>query len=190
MALCQRAFWLLLIKLAPLVSSPRPPGERPGSPGRPACSPPRTAAPAAQTGPDARNGRQYNGSSARCPGTTSVATGNPKGSKACQHHLHLRQVGAMILAVPKLEQPVLGHPLVAAGRRAIQPDALRRQVIHPHQLPVQRAFKGAPALVVAQRLHHPRQPVVAEVQGADALPGAPASVTSRCSAQGSTWFSR
>ena len=83
------------------------------------------------------------------------------------------QVGAMILTVPQLEHPVFGHPPVAAGRSAIQADALRLQGIHPQQLLGQRAFNGAPALVVAQRLQHPRQAVITDVQGVYELPGAP-----------------
>ena len=63
----------------------------------------------------------------------------------------------MILTVPHLEQPVFRDPPGAAGGGAIQADALRLQVVHPQQLLGQRAFKGAPALVVTQRLQQPRQ---------------------------------
>ena len=75
--------------------------------------------------------------------------------------------------MPQLEQPLFGHPPVAAGCGTIETDALRPQVVHPQQPLVQCAFKGPPVLIITQCLQEARQPVVAHVQGVDELPGAP-----------------
>jgi len=80
----------------------------------------------------------------------------------------------MVLAVPELEQPVFRHTPIAAGDGAIQAHARWLQLIDAQQLPVQGAFKRRPAIIVTQGLQDPCQPVVANVQGMDWLPGAPA----------------
>ena len=74
----------------------------------------------------------YSGSSARCPGTTSVATGNRIQGR--QHDLDLGQVRAVVLAMPKLEQPVFRHAPAPAGRGTIQAHALGLQIVHTQVL--------------------------------------------------------
>jgi hypothetical protein len=95
-----------------------------------------------------------------------------QGIQGRDHDLDLRPVGAVVLAMPKLEQPVFRHAPVAAGGGTIQADACRLQVIDAPHVLIQRPLKGAPAGIVAQGLQYGRQPVVADVQRVHQLSGA------------------
>ena len=88
------------------------------------------------------------------------------------HDLHLGQVGTMVFAVAKLEQPVFGHAPVTVGGGTIQANAGRLQVIHAQRVLIQGPLTSTPARIITQGLEHRRQPVVADVQGVYRLPGA------------------
>ena len=75
--------------------------------------------------------------------------------------------------MPKLKHSVFGHTPVAAGGGTIQLHPLGLQVIHPQQLLAQGAFKGLLLFVLTQDLQD-GQPIVAQVQRVDWLPGAAA----------------
>jgi hypothetical protein len=77
----------------------------------------------------------------------------------------------MVLAVPKLEQPVFRDAPVPASRGRIQPHTLGLPVVHAQQLLGEGAFKRLPGFVMTQRLQHGRQPVVAHVQRMHPLAG-------------------
>jgi hypothetical protein len=77
------------------------------------------------------------------------------GWKRLLAYIHLWEVRAMILAVPKLEQSLFGDRPVTAGGGAIQAYALGLQVVYAQQLLVQCPLKGAPACIVTQGRQHP-----------------------------------
>src|SRR5260370_2315290 len=104
---------------------------------------------------------RYNGSSAALPATTCVTRGSPKGSKAESITLPLRQVGAVVLAVTQLEQPLVADAPVPTGGRAIHSHPLRLQLVHPDETLVERGLKALPLLRLGQRVQHQRQPVTA-----------------------------
>jgi hypothetical protein len=86
--------------------------------------------------------------------------------------LALGQVGAMVFAMLKLEQPVLRDTPVTAGGRTIQTDSRGLQVVHAQQVLIQCPLTGTPARIVAQGLQHGCQSVVADIQRVHRLPGA------------------
>jgi hypothetical protein len=95
----------------------------------------------------------------------------PQGIQHRQQDFHLRQVWTMVLAMPKLKQPVFRHTPIPTGGGRIQPHALGLQIVHAQQLLGPDTFKRLPVHVIAQRLQHGRQAVVAPVQGVDSLAG-------------------
>lgn len=78
----------------------------------------------------------------------------------------------MVLAVTKLQQPLLGHAPIAADRRPIHPDTAWSQIVHPDRLAVQMTFKAGPPLIIAQDRQDPGQPVIAPSQPVQGLPSA------------------
>ena len=77
----------------------------------------------------------------------------------------------MVFAVPQLEQPFFCHRPIPTGRRTIDPHPFGLEVVHPDELPVQRRLKLLPLLLIAQRIQHQRQAVIAKVPLIDFLPG-------------------
>ena len=69
----------------------------------------------------------------------------------------------MILAVPKLEHAIRRHFPVPAGAGRIQPDTLRRQIVHAQCALVQRRFKHRPGGIMTQQVQPDRQPIICEV---------------------------
>jgi hypothetical protein len=102
----------------------------------------------------------YNGSSAAFPATTCVTSGSPSGSNAESITLPLRQVGAVILTVAQLEQPIVAEVPIATGRRAIQPHPLQVQLVHADDALVEGRLKALPRFRLGQRIQHQRQPVI------------------------------
>jgi hypothetical protein len=96
--------------------------------------------------------------------------GQPQGIQDREHHLDLRQIRAMVLAVAKLEQPILRDGPIAARRGTIEAHPLGLQVVHAQQVLGQGAFKSLPAGIIAQRLQHGRQAVVTDIERVDPLP--------------------
>ena len=96
----------------------------------------------------------------------------------------------MVLAVPNLQQPVCGHAPVPAGRGPVQTHPLGLQVVHAQPLPGEGPCQGLPRLVMTQRLHYRRQPVIAEIERVDALPGTALQCVQPLCGPGYTWFSR
>jgi hypothetical protein len=84
----------------------------------------------------------------------------PQGIQRREHHFELRQIRAMILTVAELKQPILAHPPIATGRRAIQPHALRVQLVHADDALVEGRLKALPRFRLGQRIQHQRQPVI------------------------------
>jgi hypothetical protein len=77
----------------------------------------------------------------------------------------------VVFAVPQLEQPLFGHRPIPAHRGTIDPHPFGLEVVHPDELPVQRRLKLLPLLLIAQRIQHQRQAVIAKVPLLDFLPG-------------------
>src|ERR1700757_5514219 len=73
---------------------------------------------------------------------------HPQGIKYRLHHFDLGQVGTIILAVTKLEEPPVTHRGIRMGAGTIDMDPLGGQGIHPYRVLIQGRFKGAPPLVV------------------------------------------
>ena len=69
----------------------------------------------------------------------------------------------MVFAVAQLQQSILTHRPITAGRRRVQAHATGLQVIHPHQLPRQFLLERSPALIVAQVLQDSSQPVITQI---------------------------
>ncbi len=92
-----------------------------------------------------------------------------QGIQTRQHHFELRQVWAMVFTVAELQQPLLGHAGITAGRRAIQTHAVDLQVIHAQQLATQLVLEGAPPLIVAQLVQYFRQAIIVEVSSCHPL---------------------
>jgi hypothetical protein len=95
-----------------------------------------------------------------------------QGIQGRHHDFDLRQVRAMIFAMPKLEQPGVGHGPVAVGGGAIEADAGWFQVVDAQHMLIQGPLKGVPAPIVAQGLQHGGQPIVADIEPMHRLPGA------------------
>ncbi len=77
-----------------------------------------------------------------------------------EHHLKLRQVGAVIVTFAQLEQPILVHTPIATGSRAIQPHPLRVQLVHADDALVEGRLKALPLLRLGQYIQHQRQSVI------------------------------
>jgi hypothetical protein len=67
----------------------------------------------------------------------------------------------MVFTVAQLEQPLLGHRPIPAGRGAIDPHSFRLQVVHPYDLPVQGRFELLPLLIIAEGIQHNTQSIIA-----------------------------
>src|SRR5512135_132685 len=115
---------------------------------------------------------RYSRSSARSPDTICVATGSPNGSKADSITLPLRQVGTVVFAVPQLEQPLFRHRPIPADRGTVNPHSFGLEVVDPDELLVQRRLKLLPLLLIAQRIQHQGQAVIAKAPLTYLLPGA------------------
>ncbi len=67
----------------------------------------------------------------------------------------------MVFAVAHLEQSLLCHCPIPAGRGTIDSHAFGLQVVHPHELPIQGRFELLPLLVIAESIQHNTQPIIA-----------------------------
>src|SRR5258708_11473595 len=85
------------------------------------------------------------------------------GSSVASITLTWRQVRSMVFTVTQLQQAVLAHCPITAGRRTIQAHAAGLQVIHPHQLPRQLLLERSPALIVAQVSQDISQSVITQI---------------------------
>ncbi len=80
----------------------------------------------------------------------------------------------MVFAVPQLEQPLLRHRPISADCGTIDPHPFGLEVVDPDELSVQCRLKLLPLLLIAQRIQHQRQAVIAEAPLTYLLPGADA----------------
>lgn len=85
--------------------------------------------------------------------------------------LHLRQVGAMILAVPELAHPVGRH--VGRRRRGIDAHRAFLQVVDAQHGLIEFAFKRNAACSDAQVVEDRRQPIIGQVERFDLAADAP-----------------
>jgi hypothetical protein len=86
--------------------------------------------------------------------------------------LHLRQIGAMILPVPEVEQPFRCH--VGRHRRGVDADHASLQVVDAQHGLIECTFKRHPAVRDAQRVEGRRQPIIGQVARCDLSADAPA----------------
>ncbi len=95
-----------------------------------------------------------------------------QGIQGRQLDLHLRQVGSVIFAVPKLKQAVWAGLDVATDRGTIDAHPAGVQIIHADQVLTQRPLTGLPPLIVTQVIQHCGQTIIREIQAAHLLPQA------------------
>src|SRR5712691_790192 len=96
---------------------------------------------------------------------------HPQGVQHRLHHFDLRQVGAIILAVTALEEPVVASRGRHTGAGAIDMHPLGGEVIHPHRVLMQGRCKGAPPCVITQASQHDFESVIGEIDACDRLAG-------------------
>ncbi len=92
-------------------------------------------------------------------------------------HLHLRQIGAMILAVPKLAQPFGRH--LGCSRRGVDADHASWQVVDTQHGLLACTFTGGPVGSDAQGVEDCRQPLIGPVARFDLVAEAPTEGTPR-----------
>jgi len=96
---------------------------------------------------------------------------HPQGIQHRLHHFDLGQVGTIILAVTKLEEPPITHRGIRTGASTIDMDPLGGQVIHPHRVLIQGGLKGSPPRVITQTSQHDFKTVIREIDARDRLTG-------------------
>jgi hypothetical protein len=96
---------------------------------------------------------------------------HPQGVQNGLHDCDLRQVGALLLAVAKLEQASFTHRGVHAGAGTIDLHPCGSPVIYPHRMLMQGRLKGSPPRVITQAPQHTCEPVIGEIDSWEGVSG-------------------